>query len=56
MASVKKAITAQSGVLAVDVRLADKQATVRFEEGGTSAERLLVAIEDAGYPGTLLPA
>ncbi len=56
MASVKKAITAQSGVLDVDVRLADKQATVRFEEGGTSAERILGALGDAGYPGTLLPA
>jgi copper ion binding protein len=49
VASVERALKALPGVDAVTVVLADKQASVRFNEAQTSAAAIRSAIADAGY-------
>jgi len=56
-AGVAKAIRGVPGVLAVEVSYADGQAVVGTEACCTvSNEKLLAAIESAGYHGTLIPS
>jgi copper ion binding protein len=49
VASVERAIKALPGVERVTVALADKQASVRFDEAKASVAAIRAAIEDAGY-------
>ncbi len=49
VASVERAVTALPGIEAVSVMLAEKQATVRFDDAKVDAATIRAAIEDAGY-------
>jgi copper chaperone len=46
---VKKAIEGVEGVQRADVDLENKQATVEYEEGKASLEKVKAAIQEAGY-------
>jgi len=48
-ASVTKAISSLVGVSAVNVNLADKQATVTYDPKKTNVDALKAVIVDAGY-------
>ena len=48
-ASVTKAISSVSGVTAVNVVLADKQANVTYDPKKTNVDAIKAAIIDAGY-------
>jgi len=52
--TVKKALGRVDGVLRAEVDFPRRQAIVHFDDAKTSAEALLRATRDAGYPSTLL--
>ena len=51
--TVKKALEKVDGVHEVSVSYEIKQATVRFENNETSAQKLIETTTNAGYPSTL---
>lgn len=53
VAAVHNAIQAVSGVGEVIIDLSEGKATVFFDEEQTSVEKIIEAIEDAGYDATL---
>ncbi|CAM5368734.1 mercury resistance system periplasmic binding protein MerP [Eoetvoesiella caeni] len=51
--TVKKAISKVAGVNKVDVSYEKREAVVTFDDGKTSAQALMQATGNAGYPSTL---
>jgi mercuric ion binding protein len=51
--TVKKALSKVPGVASVDASYEKKQAVVTFDDGKASAEELMKATANAGYPSTL---
>lgn len=51
--TVKKALNKVEGVTAVDISYEKKEAVVTFEDTKTSADVLINATTDAGYPSTI---
>ena len=49
--TIKKNLKKQSGVIKAKVKLNTNTATVTYEEGNVSQEKLLKAIEEVGYKG-----
>lgn len=56
VASVHTATAGIDGLTTISIELADKQATVTFDDSLTSAEDIAVAIEDAGFDATVVNA
>ena len=52
--TVKKALTKVEGVTKAEVNYEKKQAVVTFEDTKTSAEKLIEATTNAGYPSTIV--
>jgi mercuric ion binding protein len=52
--TVKKALTKVSGVAQADVNFDKREATVTFDDAKTTAEALIKATKDAGYPSTVV--
>jgi mercuric ion binding protein len=52
--TVKKALNKVDGVSRAEVDYAKRQAIVRFDDAKTSAEVLMRATRDAGYPSTVV--
>lgn len=52
--TVKKALGRVDGVLHAEVDFPRRQAVVRFDDTKTSADALLRATKEAGYPSTLV--
>jgi mercuric ion binding protein len=50
---VKRSLTKINGVTKAEVSLEKAQAVVTFDDAKTSADALLRATKDAGYPSTL---
>lgn len=54
--TVKKALTKVDGVQQVKTSFEKREAVVTFDDKKTSAEKLISAVTDAGYPCTLKAA
>jgi len=52
--TVKKALDKVEGVSRSEVSFDDKRAVVTFDDGATSAEVLIEATTNAGYPSTVV--
>lgn len=52
--TVKKALTRVEGVTKAEVSYQAKQAVVTFEDTRTSADKLIEATTNAGYPSTIV--
>lgn len=52
--TVKKALGKVEGVSRAEVDFAKRQAVVQFDDAKTSAETLMRATTDAGYPSTVV--
>lgn len=52
--TVKKALTRVEGITKAEVSYEKKQAVVTFEDTKTSAEKLIEATTNAGYPSTIV--
>lgn len=51
--TVRKALQKVPGVTAVKATLTPPEARITFEDGATSAEKLMEATKNAGYPSSL---
>lgn len=51
--TIEKALEKVDGVAEITISLADKQATITYDDAITSTEKLITATKNAGFPSSI---